>query len=301
MIAEIPTRQPTAGQAGSRAHRRARRQGSILVEFALVAIAFYLLLAGTLEMGRMITTSQLVQNAARTAARELALMPLPATFNFDEALACPSVRARVYDPAMLVVEMPGAMPDVSNWPILNRLLVPLMIVETVGGTRYLRYPGALVLDASGALTVAVPQVVSRGTDGVETIRWVPVVEEVRPEGGAAGAGPFSLASNGPERGLVALRINCPYQASMLTAYQAQDIGAPSPTNDPILANDGGVTQLNSAPGTLVGGGEGGAYAGQYGLGKFYALKKEVRPFRRLISGQSIFRREVFSPAPVCPP
>jgi hypothetical protein len=46
-------------------------------------------------------------------------------------------------------------------------------------------------------------------------------------------------------------------------------------------------------------GDGSAYEGRFGLGKFYAMGAEgqggVRPFHRLISSQSIFRREVFAP------
>ena len=37
----------------------------------------------------------------------------------------------------------------------------------------------------------------------------------------------------------------------------------------------------------------GAYSGTYGLGTQYVLGREVRPFRRLIAAQAIFRREVF--------
>jgi len=38
----------------------------------------------------------------------------------------------------------------------------------------------------------------------------------------------------------------------------------------------------------------GAYAGAFGLGQHFALAGQtVRPFRKLISTQAIFRREVF--------
>jgi hypothetical protein len=46
--------------------------------------------------------------------------------------------------------------------------------------------------------------------------------------------------------------------------------------------------------TFIGNDNGsGAYAGKYGLGKMYAMEKTVRPFRRMISAQSLFRREVY--------
>lgn len=295
-------RGPAAERVRSEAPPCAGRRGSILVEFALVSLAFYLILAGTLEVGRMITSAQIVQNAARLAARELALMPLPATMTFQEALECPSVRARIYDPSLLAIRT-GITPVESNtWPVVNRTLLPLMVVSEIGGETILHYPGAVVSTGAGELTVKVPQVVSRGADGVETIRWVDVLEEVRADPASPATGPFSLASTGPERGLVALRVNCPYQAATMSAFQPVDVDDPNPVAEPILANDAGVTELNSAGGALLGGGdEAGIYSGRYGLGTFYALNKQVRPFRRLISGQAVFRREVTLAGTNCPP
>jgi Flp pilus assembly protein TadG len=294
MNAFPPTQRTAAVRPAQVACPRGARSGSILVEFALVSVAFYLLLAGTLELGRMVTAAQVVQNAARIAARELALTPLPATTSFEDALECQNVRERVYDPALLAVDISAGLPDTDAWPTVNRMLLPLMVISTIDGTSYLHYPGALVMDPTGTRTVAVPQVVSQGTSS-ETIRWVPVLEEVRPEGAQPGSGPFSLSSSGPERGLVAVRINYPYQATTMISLQPGP-GGSSAALVPVEANDSGVTQLNSPGGTLIGGSDGaGPYAGSYGLGKFYALSKEVRPYRRLISAQSAFRREVFGP------
>lgn len=273
------------------------------MEFALVAIAFYLLLAGTIEIGRMITTSQIVQNAARVAARELALMPLPATMTFQEALNCPSVREKIYDPAKLCVPILESTTSYTDaWPVVNRMLLPLMVRGEVGGQTYLHYPGAVVdPDGPGELTVMVPHVVNRNASGAENIRWVPVLEEVWSDHSDPLSGAFSLSGHGPEYGLVSLRVNCPYQATTMTAYEPQDISTETPNNVPILAQDNAVTQANSPGGALLGTtNQIGSYAGQYGLGKFYALTKEVRPFRRLVSGQAIFRREVFASGNSCP-
>lgn len=298
-------RGPAAERVRSEAPPCAGRRGSILVEFALVSLAFYLILAGTLEVGRMITTAQILQNAARTMARELALMPLPATMTFDEALRCPAVNERIYDPGLLAVELPDDLDGETNaWPIVNRILLPLMVISQVDGTTYLHYPGALVDSAVFGSTVAIPNVVSRGTDGVETIRWVPVIQEIRSVSTDPSSGPFSMVTTGTERGLVALRVNCAYQAATMTAFQPVDPNDEHPVNEAILANDGGVTLDSGSPGgpggSLIGGAESGTYSGQYGLGKLYALNKAVRPFRRLISGQAIFRREVFAAGTDCP-
>src|SRR5262249_5449851 len=95
-----------------------------------------------------------------------------------------------------------------------------------------------------------------------------------------------------------VRLNYPYQAAMLSGFQPSaptDLD-PLPPNvgNAILADDGGVQQNNAAPGGLMDDGTIGPYAGPFGLGRQLALAgKTVRPFRRLISTQAIYRREVF--------
>src|SRR5262245_65770768 len=101
-----------------------------------------------------------------------------------------------------------------------------------------------------------------------------------------------------DAGLAAVRVNYPYQAAMLSAFR------PSPPTDTdplprnvanvIVADDGSVQQTNVAPGGPVDDGSIGPYAGPFGLGRQLALAgRTVRPFRRLVSAQAIFRREVF--------
>jgi hypothetical protein len=143
---------------------------------------------------------------------------------------------------------------------------------------------------------------------------VPVLEEVRASADAAcpARGPFSLlyipandacgplaADPLPDRGLASVRINYPFQATTLTAYQAVPPTATEPfppnVSAPVLASEGDVIALNDPPGGLLGdNGETGPYAGPHGLGRYYALAgKVVRPFRRVVSVQAIYRREVF--------
>lgn len=306
---------------------RSRRAGSVLVEFAFIALAFYLLFAGTLELGRCITVSQAIQNAARVGARELALFPRRPTAQFDEPFDpsnphyndpdCQAIRARIYDPRLLAIDLAGGEPNTATWPVINRMLLPVMVRSRAGGSNFLHYPGAILQLPGGGHTVGVPRVISRASEGTETIEWLPVLEEVRANPGDPNSGPFSLASTGPERGLVALRIHCPYQATSLVAFKVQT-GPTSggPANQVIEAHDEGVTAVNGAPmsGTLVpispnfsgdpddpdGVADGSYNSGSYGLGNLYAMSPDgemtqaVRPFRRLITSQSIFRREVFA-------
>ena len=279
----------------------------MLVEFSLVALVLYLLLAASIEFGRAIFDAQAAADAARVAARELALTPLPAGATFDDALADPTVKARIFDPDLLVVDLdafpPGTALDqvFAAMPIVNRMLRPLMIEERVtiaGGDRnLLRYPGALLTSATSptGLTVAIPEVVARANDGTETIRWLSVLEEIRPDPADPLSGPFSVLSTGPDQGLVALRVNVPFQAAALSGYMHQGGGTfdPNGTNV-IVANDAGVAQVNAAPGGLVDADSSSpVYSGPFGLGQQLALGKTVRPFRKLVSAQSIYRREVF--------
>lgn len=320
-----------------------REGGAALVEFALVALVLYLLLAGVIDFGRMMFSSNAVQDAARLAARELAVAPVGANVTFDYALGCDpatdtaclvDLRRRIFDPACLVVDLddPAVSADPDGFfaalPVVNRALRPLMITDPAQ-PNILRYPGALLSDGSGnacaaigpngaagltGLTVGIPLVEARDAAGVETIRWVPVVEEIRAADSAAcpSRGPFSLvylsalddcgalgADPLPDRGLAAVRVNYPFQAALLTGFfpPVPTATDPLPPNigTPILADDGSVQQVNDAPGSVLGdAGAIGAYAGPYGLGRQLALAgKTVRPFRRLISAQAIYRREVF--------
>lgn len=296
---------------------RARRRGNALLEFALVSLVLYLLLAGTVEFGRALFVAQGLQDAARVAARELALTPLPAQATWEEALADERVREQVFAEEFLVVDLAtidtstgaaiGADPAAffARAPLLNRALWPHMIVETVdlgaGPQRLLRYPGALVLhpgldpdrnQANPGLSVLIPVLAYDPSTGQEQgLSWVQVVEQV-----AGAQSEFPLRADGG--GLVQLRVNYPFQAAALTFHgPGADPTDPFDPNlgQPVEADDAAILADPTPIGTtlVAGGSEDGAYGGVYGLGRLRALGQEVRPFRRVLSGQAIFRREVF--------
>jgi len=319
-------------------------RGAALIEFALVSLVLYLLLAGTIEFGRLMFGANALQDVARVAARELAVAPLRANVTFEYALSCDplsdpvnclaDLKQRIFDPACLVVDLSDAAvaSDVDGYfaamPVVNRALRTLMISEP-SQPNLLRYPGALLSDGVGGacsaagpngaagptgFTVGIP-IVDNST-GLETITWVPVLQEIRAaqDLNCPSRGPFSLLylaaqdACGPlgadplpdgSRGMAAVRINYPYQAATLSGFRSSPPTAtdPLPPNmsNPIVADDGGVQQNNEPPGGPVDdGGAVGPYAGAFGLGRQLTLAgKTVRPFRKLISAQAIFRREVF--------
>jgi len=167
-----------------------------------------------------------------------------------------------------------------------------MIVDHSNGKNLLRYPGALLSDPStpSGFTVGIPAVTARGNQGIETIQWVPVIEEARSDS-------FSISGTGSPNGVVALRINFPFQAALLSGFQGNSAITLSPNiENIIIANDAGVaTDPGSppAPGGSLPDADPGLYAGQYGLGRQLAFGgKEVRPYRKLLAGEAIFRREV---------
>jgi hypothetical protein len=330
-----------SAHASRRAGLRRPERGAALVEFALVSLVLYLMLAGVIEFGRLMFDANALQDVARVAARELALAPVRAEATFDYALSCDAasdadclvdLRARVFDPACLVVDLtdPAVAPDPDGFfaamPMVNRSLRALMISEP-SRPGLLRYAGALLSDPGGAacsaigpngqasptgLTVGIPLVESRDASGVEAIRWVPVVEEIRAaqDANCPARGPFSLVylaiedECGPldadplaDRGLAAVRVNYPYQAATLSGFRSSvpNGSDPMPPNigSFIVADDGGVQQNNSAPGVPLDDGAIGPYSGPYGLGRQLALAgRTLRPFRKLISVQAIYRREV---------
>jgi Flp pilus assembly protein TadG len=163
----------------TRRNRRGRRcghsrRGQALVEFAIVAIALYLLLAAILTFGFLLYGAQTIQQAADFAAREISRTPLPAARDFETALDEPEIRSGVYSEDFLAVDMSSFQGDENpnetlvdfaeriGMPPVNRMLLPLMFVDTVddGAMELLRYPGTLVSSttASSGYTVVIPVV-----------------------------------------------------------------------------------------------------------------------------------------------
>jgi hypothetical protein len=309
------------------------RRGQSLVEFAVVALVVYMLLAAILTFGHALYVAQGLQTAVDLGAREISRTPLPAMMNFDDApnlenedeggaIHHSKVRRRIFDDALLVIDIdefyanfptddpngPNIFRDlVPTLPLLNQQLVTMMVVDN----GLLRYPGALLTRsaveppdgvsfdekspyaspteykpwiAGDELIVEVPVITGRAADGSETLRWVPIVEEIDTEESpdddtGPNADPFNIGS--PQRGIVALRINYPFQSASMSSFRENDAGPFEPTiGNPNVANEADSVTA-------------GTYAGADGLGVQLAFGQRVRPYRRVISAQAIYRREVF--------
>lgn len=270
----------------------------MLVEFALVSFALYLILAAVLDLGRVVLAGQLLQSAADQFSRELAVAPLPGTMTFAEALEDPYVLARIYDPSKLVVPLPAGGNlelQFATFPVVNQMLRPLMIVDLIDGTPVLRYPGAVVrmTDSAGAEfdTILIPRITATVDGGVEVVEWVPVIEEILPTAIAQS----HFAINAPMaafRGQVMLRLNYPFQAAAMSAFDPT--GTAGPAGNVISAPD---SVAGPSEGELIETGWNPAHRGAGGLGYHYAFAKEdgspkkVLPFRKLLSARSFHRRE----------
>lgn len=264
-------------------NRRLKQRGGALIEFALVSLVLYLILSATIEYGRIMFAIQLVQDASRIAARELAITPMPTNISFEDALARTDVKTRIWDGAKLVVDATGTDAQVNGrfdaLPIVNRSLRPIMIYDDFNcpSSPVFRYPGRAVLSnaadpCSFTGVVVVPKLYADGTCCVD----LAVLAEVRAD---AASGPFSGANTTVSpNGIAAVMVQYPFQAASLSSYQPQPAGEPN-AGLPVEVND-------ASPATP------GTYTGPQGLGAQYARGKTVRPYRRILTGQSFFRREV---------
>lgn len=289
------------------------RYGQVLVEFALVALVLYLLLASILEFGRLLFVAQTVHAAADFAARELARTPLPAAATIQEALEHEDAR-KVYDEHFLVIFL-DHLPDdvtlmeyVATMPPVNQQLFPLMVLSHVNGERVLRYPGALVEDTqrdddpasalNNGLLVKVPVLLNH-----VTVQWHDVLEGMVQDT-VGTSDPFHVGST--HRGLVALRVHYPFQAASMSGFRprvtesgendtfAGNVDRVIDADDSVIIDSGlpNGAQLVT-PDIPPGADYGGTYGGAYGLGEQGALARSVRPYRKVISANGIARREVF--------
>jgi len=297
-----------------RALRRVR--GGVLAEFAILSFVVWMLLAGILELGRAFTVQQLLQTNARTLARELARLPLPADATFADALATDEFADRVLDTRFLVIDSAllarcgradfgeaGHEADLdalfAALPFGNRLLRPLMISDQRGDEQMIRYPGTLLVrgtppgagcEDGSAYAVRIPRL----DDATGSYEWLDVVSSTDAPGTPDR---FQLAGGG----WAGLQLNYPFQSVGLMA--GRNTGTINPATGrefvTFVEDDGAAPAAPSGSTISVSDSDTGAYAGNAGLGRFYSIPgaggapRAVRPFRRILSASAGFRREIF--------
>ena len=128
-----------------RGRRCRNRRGQALVEFAIVSLVVYMLLAAILTFGQILYCAQTIQQAADVAAREISRTPLLATANVMDVLysnnpgdyssGSSNVRAALFNPQLLEYDLTtlpagqSILDQVNTWPVVNQMLYPLMISD----------------------------------------------------------------------------------------------------------------------------------------------------------------------------
>jgi hypothetical protein len=302
---------------------RSERCGQSLLEFALVAFILVTILAATVTLGYSLFAAQALQQAVDFAAQEISRTPFPAdsdlglgrldSDNPGWVMRDPDFLTRIYNPADLVVYASELginetfQEHMDSRPLLNRLLAPLMIAERdADGTlvRY-RYPGTVVTDpGDNEETVLIP-IMGYGVNGAESfIRWVAPVEEIPFVSGSTSHYPFSLATPPPSPqfvpGVVALRLNYPVQSGLSVNQVGVDDNADGRADRMELTEADDTMLLVTPPGRFQvepAFGAFGPHAGELGLGAMRLSRQgfpiDVRPYRKVLSVQAIYRREVF--------
>ncbi len=218
-------------------------------------------------------------------------------------------------------------------PLLNRLLVQVMVrdndmtrypgtlVQNSAGEETILIPIVEYRSttAGNENSNAVPSSIRAA--GETVCEWVAPVEEITVDhdgdGSTPDVGPYALDSGDSavltsfQPGMVALRINYPAQSTTLINRTSQSaIGSGSSStlgNVIVIVGDttlkgGATTGCYSIidPSARISQGSGAAgsnpHAGLYGLGELEALTRVVRPYRKVMTFQAIYRREVFSHA-----
>jgi len=265
-----------------------------------------LIIGATISFGLFFFQANVLQQAVDVGAQEISRFPFAATgtlglgdlnvdLNDSNILTNDAkFKLEIYDEERLVLDRNA---DVTDLPLLNRLLVPVMIPDTINGEPVRRFPGAVVTNANGNRTVLIPIINYDSVTGAETlIRWVAPVEEIS---SSSGNRPYSLDASDPSSsfvpGMVALRINYPAQSTTLVNRTGDEGQVIIEADDALIApSDTGsnyslVVPAESGPANTT------INSGRFGLGRQAALLRTagVRPYRKVLSSQAIYRREVF--------
>lgn len=265
-----------------------QRKGQSLVEFALVALVLYLLLGAIFTFGHTLYVAQQVQLSADLLAREVSRTPASVTApSLREVLRTETIENSLFRESLLIYEYSegeNLAETIQSWPLVNRQLSVVMVDD--GET--IRIPGARERQIGGQPRIQIARTFD--ADFSEDGDWIDVVEELVDESGDSVFPPMT-----DRGGVVALRINYPVHSAFLTAMESpladSQFGDP---NTKFIEVSNPSSEFNvGAPNRLDPRVE--LYGGENGLGRQYAWGSQVRPYRRIVTGQAIYLREIFTP------
>ena len=277
-----------------------------------------ILIGATISFGLFFYQANVLQQAVDTTAQEIARFPFAATGqlglgDLDADFTDPNLlmnqedfKVQIYDERFLIIPdadweaapYNGSFRDyVTQLPLLNRLLTQVMVRDETYEGGVTRYPGAIVTNqTTDEATILIP-LVEYAANGAETIvQWVAPVEEIRPGGNE---GPYSLTASNTATsfvpGMVALRINFPAQSTTLINRVGAAGQVIVEADDSAVADGNVGTVYSLVVPNDTGLADTSIHSGRYGLGRQAALfiASGVRPYRKVLSVQAIYRREVF--------
>lgn len=291
-------------------------RGQALVEMAFLLPLLVIIIGATLSFGLFFFQANVLQQAVDVTAQEIARMPFSPTIklglgdlNADVTTVMYDTRFRtqIYDEKYLIIpdrdwdESTSFGGDYQAYmdtlPLLNRLLAPVMVRDMTYDGGVTRFPGAIVTNTlTNEDTVLIP-IIGYDADGVETlVEWVAPVEEIH---SADGRGPFSVlaASSSPSfvPGMVALRVNYPAQSTTLINRVGDDGEVIVEADDSVIADGDTGSNYALVVSAETDPAETTIHSGRFGLGRQAPLLVDsgVRPYRKVMSVQAIYRREVF--------
>lgn len=297
-------------------HQAANRNGQALIEMAFLIPLLVIIIGATISFGLFFYQANTLQQAVDVAAMEISRFPFSATakmglgdLNADHSetllMDDTAFKQQIYDETHLIISVDDwDSTHIDALPLLNRLLTQVMVRDDSGDEPVYRYPGAIVNNHEENRTVLIP-IIGYANDGTESIlEWVSPVEEIRP---GNEEGPFSITATNPAisfmPGMVALRINYPAQSTTLMNRVGEEGQVIVNANDSDIADGDTGSNYSLVVPAEMGVADTTIHSGRFGLGRqaagvfnrqTYLLRSaRVRPYRKVISVQAIYRREVF--------
>ena len=312
----IRTKQTATVNAQRTRASQCDRFGSALVEFAFLLPLLTVIIGATLSFGMFFYQANSLQQAVDVAAQEISRMPFAPTAqlglgDLDAAnttvMYDATFQTQIYNEQYLVIHDSewdtstsfngDFQAYVDTLPLLNRMLATVMVRDNSYGSGVTRYPGAVVTNSITSEESVLIPIIGYNAAGTETlVEWVAPVEEIRPGGGQ---GPFSVTATNSAAsfvpGMVALRINYPAQSTTLVNRTGSRGQVIIEADDSSLTDGDTGSNYSLAVAAESGTADTTIHSGRYGLGRQAALFVEtgIRPYRKVMSVQAIYRREVF--------
>ncbi|MEL6898633.1 MAG: hypothetical protein AAFP90_21255 [Planctomycetota bacterium] len=276
------------------------RRGQALVEFGIISFVLAAMLAGLLGI-IVLALGSFQNNIAAESAGRLLNERLDSTLADAQAvyveMADPT--DTLYDESLLILTSAQFFDSSfkDTLPPINRMLLGNFIYDT--DRDVYRYPGAVVTNSNGALTVLIPLLPDAAlgaTNGIDRSHSASVASSYPVA--ANWVGPVTVSRVDPvgtaSRTCTVAFFHPSQPGSMVNLELTRDADGRVIFHDPVIADDGSVS-LGSLPtgysfaAPVLEKDIASASRGQYGLGESFAFNASVRPFRLVFETPTTFQ------------